>query len=176
MFFPFFSRFCFPFFLLFFALFFFLSVFFFFSFFFVFFSVVFVFFIFGFSFPFLFLFLSCFFGNSSNVFFFACVFFIIYCYCIFLISLILLAGVEFKEFWLFPQLYVAGKTYLKKLFQCFYLENSFVKNQKRWILQKDQISFFFEKRNMGKSRISLNSRPAFESKDFAETKKNTQKT
>ena len=51
-----------------------------------------------------------------------------------------------------------------------------VKNQKRWILQKDQISFFFEKRNMGKSRISLNSRPAFEFKDFAETKKNTQKT
>ena len=108
-------------------------------------------------------------------FFCLCVFSLYICYCIFLISLILLAGVEFKEFWLFPQLYVAGKTYLKSLFQCFYLENSLCKKSKTVDFAKRSNFIFFEKRNMGKSRISLNSRPAFEFKDFAETKKTHRK-
>ena len=67
------------------------------------------------------------------------------------------------------------KHILKNYFSVFIWKIPCVKNQKRWILQKDQNSFFLKK-NMGKSRISLNSRPAFEFKDFAETKENTQKT
>ena len=155
MFFPFFSRFCFPFFLLFFRVVFF-SFRLFFRFFLYFFSVVFVFFIFWifFTFPFFVSFL--FFLEIVLMYFFLLVFFHYILLLYFLIALILLAGGEFKEFWLFPQLYVAGKTYLKKIFQCFYLENSLCKKSKTVDFAKRSNFIFFEKRNMGKSRISLN--------------------
>ena len=73
----------------------------------------------------------------------------------------------------FPTIgYFAGKTYLKSLFQRFDLENSLCKKSKTVdFAKRSNFNLFIKKKTMGKSQNSLNSRPAIEFQDFAETKK-----
>ena len=76
----------------------------------------------------------------------------------------------------FPTIgYFAGKTYLKSLFQRFDLENSLCKKSKTVDFAKRSNLICLLKKNMGKNQNSLNSRPAIEFQDFAETKKRQRK-